>query len=84
MKKVMGRVARIAIILALVAPAMVLFMEVTTTPTEAARPGRLLCGWTSLWDCTLPDGSHQVVVGTRCDIQQFEQQTGATCVLGGF
>jgi hypothetical protein len=42
-----------------------------------------LCGYSLIWDCTMPDGSHRLVGGTVCDIQRFQQQTGAKCVPSG-
>lgn len=56
----------------------------TLTGAEVyARPIGPLCGYTTLWDCTMPDGSHRIVGGTVCDIQKFQQQTGAHCVISG-
>ena len=52
----------------------------TTSPAAARGP---LCGFTTLWDCTMPDGSHRLVGGTPCDIARFQQQTGAHCVPSG-
>ena len=54
-------------------------MALATSPA-VARP---LCGYSTLWDCTMPDGSHRLVGGTPCDIQRFQQQTGAHCVPSG-
>jgi hypothetical protein len=48
------------------------------TPTAAPAPD---CGPNFTWDCTLPDGSHQLVDATRCEIAAFKRQTGATCVI---
>ena len=42
-----------------------------------------LCGYSLLWDCTMPNGSHRFVAGTRCDIRTFEKNTGASCVPSG-
>jgi hypothetical protein len=48
-----------------------------------ARPGGPDCGPSYVWDCTMPDGSHQLVGGTRCEIAAFKRKTGATCVPSG-
>lgn len=53
-----------------------------TTDAAAVRPGGPpgpLCGFTTIWDCTLPNGSHVEVIGTQCDVAKFERRTGATC-----
>ena len=42
------------------------------------------CGPNFDWDCTMPDGSHQLVDATRCEISTFQKQTGAHCVLAGW
>ena len=56
-------------------------MALTAGPaTAAVKP---LCGWSTLWDCTMPNGSHRIVGGTVCDINRFQQQTGAHCVPSG-
>jgi len=39
------------------------------------------CGPDFTWDCTMPNGTHQFVEGTRCDIGAFQRQTGAHCVI---
>jgi len=39
------------------------------------------CGPDFTWDCTMPNGTHQYVDGTRCDIAAFQRQTGARCVI---
>lgn len=39
------------------------------------------CGPDFTWDCTMPNGTHQYVEGTRCDIGAFQKQTGAHCVI---
>jgi len=52
-------------------------------PSAMAGPGGPLCGFSTLWDCTMPDGSHRTVGGTRCDISKFEKSTGAHCVPSG-
>jgi hypothetical protein len=52
------------------------------SPVEAAMgPITNLCGWTTVWDCTLPDGDHVTLVGTQCDVAAFRRSTGATCVV---
>jgi hypothetical protein len=73
MRKAIG----LGVLAIVVATGMVLF----SSPTRAARGP--LCGFSTLWDCTMPDGSHRMVGGTPCDIQRFEQQTGAHCVPSG-
>lgn len=52
------------------------------TPAATAAPTPD-CGPTFTWDCTLPNGSHQTVEGTRCEIAAFKKQTGATCTISG-
>lgn len=54
---------------------------ITLFESRAQATPRPLCGWSAIWDCTMPDGSHRLVGGTRCDINAFERQTGAHCVL---
>ena len=70
------------LLVALVATAGLMLVN---KPTEA-RPGGpgLLCGFTTLWNCDLPLGPDVQISGTVCEINQFEQQTGATCVPAGF
>jgi hypothetical protein len=53
-----------------------------SAPPAMARPTPD-CGPDFSWDCTMPDGTHQFVEGTRCDIGAFQKQTGAHCVIGG-
>lgn len=65
-----------------------LSLTVTLLSWAAARPAAVSaavpgCGYATVWDCTLPDGSHKIVGGTVCDIRRYEQQTGATCVVYG-
>ena len=84
----MKRVRRLACVLGVVALIVAGALALTTNPVEA-RPGPPgppgpLCGWTTIWDCTLPDGSAQKVIGTQCDIARFEKQTGASCVPASF
>ncbi len=61
---------------------IVLGVVALNTPAVAAPAGPL-CGPTLLWDCTMPNGSHKLVGGTRCQIAAFQQQTGAHCVPSG-
>jgi hypothetical protein len=42
------------------------------------------CGPNFMWDCTMPNGSHQFVDATRCEIAAFQRQTGARCVISDF
>ncbi len=65
--------------LGLVAMIVVVVASLSSTPT-AARPD---CGPSYVWDCTLPNGSHKVVGGTRCDIATYQRKTGAHCVPSG-
>lgn len=58
-------------------------MTSLVAPTATAAPGGPLCGYSLIWDCTMPDGSHRTVGGTRCDIAKFEKTTAAHCVPGG-
>ncbi len=58
-------------------------MSTLLTPVAVAAPGGPLCGYSLIWDCTMPDGSHRTVGGTRCDIAKFEKSTGAHCVPSG-
>ena len=51
-------------------------------PVAMARPTPD-CGPDFSWDCTMPNGTHQYIEGTRCDIGAFQKQTGAHCVIGG-
>ena len=85
MKNRMNRVRKALCSLGLLALIMASSVPLTSAPAAAGPvigpPPILLCGWSTLWDCTLPDGSHQIVGGTQCDIALFEQQTGATCEI---
>ena len=49
-------------------------------PTATARPAPD-CGPDFSWDCTMPNGTHQYIDGTRCDIANFQRETGARCVI---
>jgi hypothetical protein len=60
--------------------AVISFGVFALTGTTAARP-EPDCGPTFSWDCTMPNGSHQYVEGTRCEIAAFQKQTGARCVI---
>jgi hypothetical protein len=51
-----------------------------SAPTATARPAPD-CGPDFSWDCTMPNGTHQFIDGTRCDIGAFQKQTGAHCVI---
>jgi hypothetical protein len=57
-------------------------IALTSAPNATARP-EPDCGPDFSWDCTMPDGTHQNVDGTRCDIAKFQRETGARCVIGG-
>jgi hypothetical protein len=57
-------------------------IALSSVPPAMARPAPD-CGPDFSWDCTMPDGTHQFVEGTRCDIAAFQRQTGAHCVIGG-
>jgi hypothetical protein len=57
-------------------------IALSSAPPAMAYP-RPDCGPTFSWDCTMPDGTHQFVEGTRCEIGAFQKQTGAHCVIGG-
>jgi outer membrane protein TolC len=41
------------------------------------------CGPNFMWDCTMPNGSHQFVDATRCEIAAFQRQTGAIATATG-
>ena len=73
--------SRVLCLVGLVAVIAVGVATLTSSPA-VARPGPL-CGWSTVWDCTMPDGTHRLVGGTACDIAAFERQTGATCVPSG-
>ena len=60
--------------------AVVTGAAVLSSSPAGARPAPD-CGPTFTWDCTMPDGSHQSVEGTRCEIAAFQKQTGARCVI---
>ena len=60
--------------------AVISFGAFALTGTATARP-EPDCGPTFSWDCTMPNGSHQYVEGTRCEIGAFQKQTGARCVI---
>ena len=51
-----------------------------SAPTAIAGPTPD-CGPDFSWDCTMPNGTHQYIDGTRCDIGAFQKQTGAHCVI---
>jgi hypothetical protein len=66
--------------LGLLAVALVCVYAFTGTPIATAGPVPD-CGPTFSWDCKMPDGSHQCVEGTRCEIGAFQRQTGAVCKI---
>jgi hypothetical protein len=72
------RIARPVTALGLLA--VISFGAFALTGNAAARP-EPDCGPTFSWDCTMPNGSHQFVEGTRCEIAAFQKQTGARCVI---
>ncbi len=88
MRRKMNSWCKVVYLLSLVAVIAAAGVTLTSGPAEAGLTigpiGPPLCGWSSLWDCTLPDGKVVVIGGTQCDIYIFEQQTGATCVLHRF
>ncbi len=82
----MSRLVKIVLSTTALAVIVTAGLALTSTSTDARPPGGpggppLLCGFTALWTCTLPDGSVVQVAGTQCDIRRFERQTGATCSL---
>lgn len=60
----------------------VIVVGVVTLANGRAAAGPL-CGWSTLWDCTMPNGTHRMVGGTPCDVAKFEKSTGAHCVPSG-
>ena len=77
MRKVLCSVALLTV--------MVVGMVALTTGSEARpRPPGPLCGWTTLWDCTLRNGNVVQIVGTQCDAAAFEKKRKATCVPATF
>ena len=68
--------------LGLTAVIVVSAIALSSAPPAMARPAPD-CGPDFSWDCTMPDGTHRVVEGTRCDIGAFQKRTGAHCVIGG-
>ena len=67
--------------LGLTAVIVVSAIALMSAPTAMARPAPD-CGPDFSWDCTMPNGTHQYIDGTRCDIATFQRQTGAHCVIG--
>jgi hypothetical protein len=63
--------------------AVIVAVALTGSPVASAGPTPD-CGPNFEWDCTMPDGSHQAVDATRCEISAFQKQTGAHCVLSGW
>ncbi len=81
MRKVLGIwsiLGSIVLVGVIVAGSVVL----SSSPTVAARP-KPDCGPSYVWDCKLPNGSHTIFGGTRCDMFAYQRQTGATCVPSG-
>jgi hypothetical protein len=76
------RIVKLLYSVGLTAAIVVSVMALTNAPPAMARPTPD-CGPDFSWDCTMPDGTHQFVEGTRCDIGAFQKQTGAHCVIGG-
>jgi len=68
--------------LGLTAVVVVGAIALISAPPAMARPTPD-CGPDFSWDCTMPNGTHQYIEGTRCDIGAFQKQTGAHCVIGG-
>ena len=81
MKRGMIRACKGLCLLSLLGVIAVGMVALAVGPASAAA--RPLCGWSTVWDCTMPDGSHRTVGGTVCDINRFQQQTGAHCVPSG-
>jgi hypothetical protein len=81
MKNGTSRVSKGLCVLSMLVAIGVGGLALTVGPVHAAP--RPLCGFSTLWDCTMPDGSHRLVGGTVCDIRRFEQNTGAHCVPSG-
>ncbi len=84
MRNPMSRVRKVMCLLGLLALILAGSATLTSSPASAFGPPIFLCGWSTLWDCTLPDGSVVTVGGTQCDIAEFEEETGATCVIKTF
>jgi len=51
--------------------------SLSSKPADAAvRPE---CGPTRQWTCTFRSGTQKTVIGTVCEISQYEQKHKATC-----
>ena len=74
-------IVKLASSLGLIAVIVVGAMALIGAPTAMARPAPD-CGPVFSWNCTMPNGTHQYIDGTRCDIATFQKQTGARCVIG--
>ena len=83
MKNEMSKHAKVLSTLALFA-LIVTGVFTLATDASARRPPGPLCGFTTIWDCTLRDGSVVQVIGTQCDIAKFERRNKATCVPASF
>jgi hypothetical protein len=81
MRKSLGFV-KLVFSLGLAAVIVVSTMALIGAPPAMARPAPD-CGPVFSWDCTMPNGTHQYIEGTRCDISAFQKKTGARCVIGG-
>jgi hypothetical protein len=81
MKNRIGRALKVVCAMALLSVIAVGVLALSGgSASAAARP---LCGFSTIWDCTMPNGTHRTVGGTVCDINKFQQQTGAHCVPSG-
>ena len=80
MRKSIG-IVKLAYSLGLTAAMVVSAIALASAPTAMARPVPD-CGPVYSWDCTMPNGTHQYIDGTRCDIATFQRKTGARCVIG--
>ena len=78
MNPLKSRAFRVVLAVGLLAVIGVGVMVMSSRSTSAAVKPQ--CGPASVWDCTLPNGTHKTVGGTICDITKYQQQTGARCV----
>ncbi len=76
------RIVRLLYSLGLIAVIVTSALALAGIPSAVARPVPD-CGPVYSWDCTMPNGTHQYIDGTRCDIATFQKQTGARCKIGG-
>jgi len=81
MRKSTG-IVKLVCSLGLTAVIVVSAVALISAPTAMARPAPD-CGPVFSWNCTMPNGTHQYLDGTRCDIATFQEQTSARCVIGG-